>query len=160
MENDFSGIKPGDRVWVSLGYKVTTLKTVLRTTADQVVLDWWGDGKCLVRYRRIGGQEIGSKNRRLIGKAIPRECELWDAMRADEERNKQEIWKNAQELQIRKRDLLAEFKGIEGVLVEEESWGTEEEQAGKWTVQLHYMSTEQVKELARFIRTHARGRAA
>ena len=152
MAYDCSKLKAGDRVWVGKLYSDgsgLSLKTVARVTPTQIVIDWNGNGRYLTRYKKDGGWAIGMGMfaEHIFGLAESNECAQWDAKRERERQAAQD--KADAEAAAEKKRL--ELNGLFAApdLVHKEQWGNAAERAGKWTVEFHNLTEDQVRQLAK-----------
>ena len=150
---DCSQLKVGDRVWVGKLYSDgsgLSLKTVARVTTTQIVIDWNGNGRYLTRYKKNGGWRIGGEvlSGNITRLATPAECAAWAAR---EERQRLAAKSKADKeaaLEAKRLELDVLFPGTHSNVTAEQ-WGSERGQAGKWTVEFHYLTEEQVRMVAR-----------
>jgi hypothetical protein len=149
-------IKVGDRVWLGRGsFPKSQLRPVVKVTATQIVVAWTPTYSN--RFRRDGGYRIGGGMlaEHITGIATKAECLEWDRKKAAAREAADK--KKAAEAAIDKRrlELLGAFRS-DNIQVAQEQWGTESERAGKWEVEVHYLSEEQVRELAKWLDWNAR----
>ena len=147
---NYSGLKAGDRVWLGHDNRKGVIKVVHHLTATQVVVDLDGRG-FLVRYKVDNGERVGRSfmAESIVDVATPEECQMWDARQAQERQKEAES--NAEKKRIEaKRQALYNLFGLDvmDVWVRAERWGKEAERKGKWTVELHNLTEEQVAALA------------
>ena len=153
MAYDCSKLKAGDRVWVGKLYSDgsgLSLKTVARVTPTQIVIDWNGNGRYLTRYKKDGGWAIGGGMlaEHIFRLAESNECAQWDAKRERERQAAQAEADAEAALKAKRLELDGLFRS-EHVSVDTESWGTESERTGKWTVEFHCLTEDQVRQLAK-----------
>lgn len=144
-------LKAGDRVWMMspFGRGKSEIKTVHKTTRTQVVIDVNGDGSYLRRYNMEGyllGKHLWSEH---IGPlATPQECASWDAQQERKRIQANIAYESRQATERQRVHLCGLFSADNNAEVSTESYGSERERADRWTVSFHFLSTEQVKQLA------------
>jgi hypothetical protein len=152
MAYDCSKLKAGDRVWVGKLYSDgsgLSLKSVAKVTPTQIVIDWNGNGRYLTRYKKDEGWPIGAGvfAASIFGLATPTECARWDA-KQERERQAERAKADAEAATEKKR---LELNGLFAAPdpVHKEQWGNSAERAGKWTVEFHNLTEDQVRQLAK-----------
>jgi hypothetical protein len=153
-------IKAGDRVWVGnyRSPRFSGIKAVSRLTPTQVIIDWHGNGKYEKRYKRgdakstalycVGGSTMGDF---VSGIATESEYAAWDAAVAEDEARKAKEAAAKQAREDWRQSLAESFGDDEFVSVGHEYWNGSQSPADKFHVDIHMLSADQVRSLARFV---------
>jgi hypothetical protein len=145
-----ASLKAGDRVWIGrsqYGRWAGKICEVVKVTRTQAVVKITPTYEC--RFKLDGGFQIGAGMfaDQILDRATSQECKAWDEK---QQREKQEAERKQAEKEAteRKRSELGALFGGDATYVHEEQYGSEAERIGKWTVEFHNLTEEQVRNLA------------
>ena|ERR1700734_2436414 len=147
---NFSHVRPGDRVWLGRSNQKTRIVPVVKVTPTQIVTAW--SSTYQVRYRTHSGFRVGGSfmSEHIIEVATLAECNAWDAQQ--EKAAKISAAKaHAAELLEEERVSLVSMFG-HSCHVTPESWGIDSERAGFWSLELHFITKDQIARIADLVK--------
>lgn len=161
---DLQDLKVGDRVWIGkqrYGIKSAQLRPVSRLTRTQIVVAFTSTYE--QRFKRDNGYRIGGGmfSDDIIGVADESECAEWDVKKAREANEAHAAYVEDERLKALRAELSALFPMADDkfyetagcTYIKHEEWGESKNRKGLWTVEIHNLNEQQVRDFARLLAT-------